>query len=125
MWPAVEAVLHRVHDQPDAAAVAARFDRPVDYVQTELPAVAEHLTRAREDIVRLGAVLADPTQHTTVDGTGGVRDPVGASPITTLGQTVAGSPGGSRDQVASRVLSPRTSQAPGGRSVGDDSAGWS
>ena len=51
MWPAVKAMLHSVYDQPDAPAVAAQFDRLVDYVDDKLPAVAEHLTAARDDIL--------------------------------------------------------------------------
>nr|BAE45107.1 transposase [Terrabacter sp. DBF63]BAE45109.1 transposase [Terrabacter sp. DBF63] len=51
MWPAVKAMLHSVYDQPDAPAVAAQFDRLIDYVDDRLPEVAEHLTGAREDIL--------------------------------------------------------------------------
>ena len=51
MWPAVKAMLHSVYDQPDAAAVHAQFDRLVDYVTEKLPAVAEHLAAARDDIL--------------------------------------------------------------------------
>jgi transposase-like protein len=51
MWPAVKAMLHSVYDQPDAAAVTAQFDRLLDYVQAKLPDVAEHLDRARADIL--------------------------------------------------------------------------
>ncbi|WP_166853042.1 IS256 family transposase [Isoptericola sp. BMS4] len=51
MWPAVKAMLHSVYDQPDAAAVHAQFDRLLDYVGEKLPAVAEHLAAAREDIL--------------------------------------------------------------------------
>ncbi|MFC4904107.1 IS256 family transposase [Kocuria oceani] len=51
MWPAVKAMLHSVYDQPDAAAVHAQFDRLIDYVTEKLPAVAEHLGQAREDIL--------------------------------------------------------------------------
>ncbi|WP_196761321.1 IS256 family transposase, partial [Mycobacterium avium] len=40
MWPAVKAMLHSVYDQPDAPAVAAQFDRLIDYVTDKLPAVA-------------------------------------------------------------------------------------
>ena len=41
MWPAVKAMLHSVYDQPDATAVHAQFDRLIDYVSGNLPAVAE------------------------------------------------------------------------------------
>ena len=51
MWPAVKAMLHSVYDQPDAAAVHAQFDRLIDYVAEKLPAVADHLATAREDIL--------------------------------------------------------------------------
>jgi hypothetical protein len=43
--------LHGVYDQPDAAAIHALFDRLIDYVTEKLPAVAEHLAAAREDIL--------------------------------------------------------------------------
>lgn len=55
MWPAVKAMLHSVYDQPDAAAVAAQFDRLLDYVKDKLPAVFEHLDRAREDLLSFTA----------------------------------------------------------------------
>ena len=51
MWPAVKAMLHSVYDQPDATAVNAQFDRLIDYVTEKLPAVAEHLADAREDLL--------------------------------------------------------------------------
>jgi transposase-like protein len=51
MWPAVKAMLHSVYDQPDAPAVAAQFDRLLDYVDDKLPAVFEHLDRARADLL--------------------------------------------------------------------------
>ena len=51
LWPAVKAMLHSVYDQPDAASVHAQFDRLLDYVGVKLPAVAEHLAAAREDIL--------------------------------------------------------------------------
>lgn len=51
MWSAVKAMLHSVHDQPDATAVHAQFDRLLDYVSEKLPAVAEHLDAARADIL--------------------------------------------------------------------------
>jgi len=59
MWPAVKAMLHSVYDQPDAAAVAAQFDRLIDYVTEKLPAVAEHLAAAREDILAFTAFPKD------------------------------------------------------------------
>ena len=51
MWPAVKAMLHSVYDQPDAPAVVAQFDRLLDYVDEKLPAVFEHLDRARADLL--------------------------------------------------------------------------
>ena len=51
MWPAVKAMLHSVYDQPTAEDVNAQFDRTLDYVTAKLPAVAEHLEQAREDIL--------------------------------------------------------------------------
>ncbi len=51
MWPAVKAMLHSVYDQPDAKAVAAQFDRLIDYVEDRLPDVCEHLSGAREEIL--------------------------------------------------------------------------
>ena len=51
LWPAVKAMLHSVYDQPDAASVQAQFDRLLDYVAVKLPAVAEHLAAARDDIL--------------------------------------------------------------------------
>ena len=55
MWPAVKAMLHSVYDQPDAAAVQAQFDRLLDYVEEKLPAVSEHLDRARDDLLAFTA----------------------------------------------------------------------
>ncbi len=51
LWPAVKAMLHSVYDQPDAASVHARFERPLDYVQEKLPKVFDHLDQARADIL--------------------------------------------------------------------------
>jgi putative transposase len=59
MWPAVKAMLHSVYDQPDAPAVHAQFDRLIDYVTDKLPAVAEHLAEAREDILAFTAFPKD------------------------------------------------------------------
>lgn len=50
-WPWVKALLHSVYDQPDADAVHAQFDRIHDTLIDKLPAVAEHLESAREDIL--------------------------------------------------------------------------
>ena len=59
MWPAVKAMLHSVYDQPDAPAVHAQFDRLIDYVAEKLPAVADHLATAREDILAFTAFPKD------------------------------------------------------------------
>ena len=51
MWPAVNAMLHSVYDQPDAASVNAQFDRLLDYVDGKLPDAHDHLDNARADIL--------------------------------------------------------------------------
>ena len=51
MWPAVKAMLHSVYDQPDKKAVAAQFDRLLDYVDGKLPDVFDHLDAARADVL--------------------------------------------------------------------------
>ena len=50
-WPWVKALLHSVYDQPDAEAVHAQFDRIIESLREKLPAVAEYLEDAREDIL--------------------------------------------------------------------------
>ena len=50
-WGWVKAMLHSIYDQPDAAAVHAQFDRVVEALAEKLPAVADHLVEAREDIL--------------------------------------------------------------------------
>ena len=50
-WGWVKALLHSIYDQPDAEAVHAQFDRVVDALSEKLPAVADHLERARVDIL--------------------------------------------------------------------------
>jgi Transposase and inactivated derivatives len=59
LWPAVKAMLHSVYDQPDAAAVNAQFDRLIEYVTEKLPAVADHLGNAREDLLAFTAFPKD------------------------------------------------------------------
>ncbi len=49
-WPWVRALLH-VYDQPDAASVAAQYDRVLEALRGKLPAVAEHLDDARADVL--------------------------------------------------------------------------
>lgn len=51
--PWVRTLLHSVYDQPDAASVAAQYDRVLDALTEKLPAVAEHLDTARADAPRL------------------------------------------------------------------------
>ena len=58
-WGWVKALLHSVYDQPDAPAVHAQFDRILDALQGKLPAVAEHLLAAREDILAFTAFPKD------------------------------------------------------------------
>jgi putative transposase len=54
-WPWVKTLLHSIYDQPDADAVHAHFDRVIDTLAEKLPAVAEHLDGAREDILAFTA----------------------------------------------------------------------
>ncbi|UER55326.1 IS256 family transposase [Kineosporiaceae bacterium SCSIO 59966] len=54
-WPGVKAMLHSVYDQPDAAAVHAQFDKLLDTVANQLPAVHDHLDAARADILAFTA----------------------------------------------------------------------
>ncbi|BDZ60557.1 IS256 family transposase [Demequina sediminis] len=51
LWPVVKSMLHSVYDQPDAASVHAQFDRLLDYTSDKLPAVADHLEAARDDLL--------------------------------------------------------------------------
>ncbi len=50
-WPWVKTLLHSVYDQPDAASVAAQYNRVLDAVGPKLPAVADHLDTARADVL--------------------------------------------------------------------------
>ena len=50
-WPAVKAMLHSVYDQPDTASVQAQFDKLLQMVEAQLPAVHAHLDEARVDIL--------------------------------------------------------------------------
>jgi len=54
-WPWVTTLLHSVHDQPDAEAVHAQFDRVLDTLADKLPAVVAHLEAARTDILAFTA----------------------------------------------------------------------
>jgi putative transposase len=50
-WPWVKTLLHTVYDQPDAASVAAQYDRVLDALADKLPTVAKHLDAARADVL--------------------------------------------------------------------------
>ena len=50
-WPWVKTLLHSVYDQPDTASVHAQYDRLIDTVAGKLPAVADHLEAARDDVL--------------------------------------------------------------------------
>jgi len=54
-WGWVKALLHSVYDQPDADAVHAQFDRILEGLHENLPAVAAHLDQARCDILAFTA----------------------------------------------------------------------
>ena len=54
-WGGVKAMLHSVHDQPDADSVNAQFDKLIDTVTGPLPAVAAHLDAARADLLAFTA----------------------------------------------------------------------
>ena len=50
-WPWVRALLQSVFDQPDANSVHAQYDRILDAVEQQLPAVFDHLDQARADLL--------------------------------------------------------------------------
>jgi putative transposase len=54
-WPWVKTLLHSVYDQPDAASVAAQYDRVLDALADKLPTVAQHLDAARADVLAFTA----------------------------------------------------------------------
>nr|WP_308494551.1 transposase [Mycobacterium kubicae] len=54
-WPWVKTLLHSVFDQPDAASVAAQYDRIIDALSDKLPKVADHLEAARSDLLAFTA----------------------------------------------------------------------
>ena len=54
-WPAVNAMLQSVFDQPDAASVHAQYDKLLDAVAQKLPAVHDHLDAARVDLLTFTA----------------------------------------------------------------------
>ena len=63
LWSAVKAMLHSVYDQPDAQAVHAQYDRLLDYVETSLPSVHDHLDRARADVLAFTTFPKDVWQQ--------------------------------------------------------------
>ena len=50
-WPAVKTMLHSVYDQPDPKAVHAQYDKLLDAMSEQLPAVHAHLDGARADVL--------------------------------------------------------------------------
>jgi transposase-like protein len=54
--PWVATLVRTIFDQPDAAEVAAQFDRVVSALEAKLPAAAEHLATAREDLLAFTAL---------------------------------------------------------------------
>jgi putative transposase len=54
--PWVATLVGTIFDQPDAAEVAAQFDRVVTALEAKLPAAAEHLATAREDLLAFTAL---------------------------------------------------------------------
>jgi putative transposase len=54
--PWVATLVRTIFDQPDAAEVHAQFARVVDALEAKLPAAAEHLSAAREDLRAFTAV---------------------------------------------------------------------
>jgi transposase-like protein len=52
-------MLHSVYEQPDPGSVNAQFDRLIEYTEQHLPAVAEHLAHAREDLLAFTAFPKD------------------------------------------------------------------
>jgi len=50
-WPWVKAMLHSIYDQIDSRAVAVQFDRVIETLGEKLPAVADHLDEAREELL--------------------------------------------------------------------------
>jgi putative transposase len=54
--PWVATLVRTIFDQPDAAEVHAQFDRVVAALEGKLPAAAEHLAAARDDLLAFTAV---------------------------------------------------------------------
>jgi transposase-like protein len=53
--PWVATLVRTIFDQPDAAAVAAQFERVLDSISEKFPAAAEHLDDARADLLAFTA----------------------------------------------------------------------
>ena len=54
-WGWVKAMLHVIYNQPDAKSVHAQFDRVMDNLLEQLPAVAEHPEEVRPDLLAFTA----------------------------------------------------------------------
>src|SRR5699024_11339938 len=54
-WPWVKTLLHSIFDQPEKKEVHAQFDRVLEALWEKLPAAAEHLEGAREEILAFSA----------------------------------------------------------------------
>src|SRR5690625_963335 len=54
-WPWVKTLLHSIFDQPETEEVHAQFDRVLEALWDKLPAAAEHLEGAREEILAFTA----------------------------------------------------------------------
>lgn len=85
-WPAVNAMLHLIHDHPDATAVHAQFDRLLDYVQDTLPDTLAHPDAARADILThadlpKGLVAADIVKQPDERLNREIRSPTGSVKI--------------------------------------------
>lgn len=50
-WPWVRTLLHSVFDQADPESVGAQYDRMLDAFTEKLPKIADHLDRARADLL--------------------------------------------------------------------------
>jgi len=50
-WPWVKTLLHSVYDQPDTASVHAQYGHLIDTVTGKLPAAANRLEAARDDVL--------------------------------------------------------------------------
>jgi putative transposase len=53
--PWVATLVRTIFDQPDEAEVHAQFDRVVAALESKLPAAADHLSSARDDLLAFTA----------------------------------------------------------------------